>query len=153
MSERFRKWFRSGEALNANMKRALRDPVLGEMTYDFEESCWHAQVEAAGRARVISVRGDAAPDPTLLQHARTIGRDFQTFETRVADFLHRESDERHWASLGYREEIIGLTIDRVDFPWADQPESGTVFFEGGFHNRLWRCHFDGTSMRSLVFDS
>jgi hypothetical protein len=131
----------------------LEDLVLGPMRYNSEEQCWHATLQAGGRAIIISVEGESAPDAVLLRNANAVAADFQSFEARVVDFLRRESVKREWAGLGYEDEINHLTIERVDFPWEDQPASGTVFFESGLHGRLWRCHFDGRTMRSLVFDS
>jgi len=131
----------------ADWTRCVSDPVLGELVLN-EDAGWDTTIELNGEAIGFCIGGEAKPDEALVEHARSIVRNFVEFERMIRDFLSAECVKQpEWA-----EEIRQLRIASVDLFWPGRPNDGEICFSGPDPYRLWRCGYIDRRPNNLGFD-
>jgi hypothetical protein len=112
-----------------------------------------AGVTAGNRRVDLAIAGDDEPDPVLLERARDLVADLETFQRRLQDFLAREA--REWAieSPDLAKEIDELQLSAIVLRSPDRPGHVVMDFRGPDEMRFWYCDYVDGQMSGLRFDS
>jgi hypothetical protein len=126
----------------------VSDEVLGLIHFNSEQKIWEARVASALSWR-ICIGGGAAPDASLIAHARDVAANHEHFSELVSSFLRSEAAN----FPGAEKEILSLQLESLCLFWPARPNDGMLFFEGGEEGRVWRCDYINRKPDGLSFDS
>ena len=143
MLSRIRELLRS-----ASPRDPLSDEVLGLIRFNLEQKIWEARV-ASARSWRICLGGGAAPDESLIAHAREIAANHEQFSELISSFLRTEAAN----FPGAEKEITSLQLESLCLFWPARPNDGMLFFEGGEEGRVWRCDYINRKPNGLSFDN
>lgn len=130
----------------------IEDPILGVLVWSADDEAWLSTAKEGDGEFRFQIAGTPEPDRALLAHAADIARRRAAFTAEVLAFVRSEI-ERVRGLRSYREELLGLRIERVCLFWPKRPADAMITFEGGWDYRLWRCDYLARQPRGLCYDS
>ena len=115
----------------------FQDALLGELLPG--EIGWTVELNKADDSYSFSIGGDSHPSAPLLDHAREIFNNYESFKRIVKECL--EAETRDYPA-DVKEEVSRLEIDDISLFWPDRPNDGMIFFRGPHdYIRAWRCDY------------
>ena len=125
------------------------DPVLGRLT--FEENSWQGSFPTEYGELRLSVGGYYEPDKNLIQSARKVYENLDSFLMKTHEYLKYEAEKS--TSYEFREEVIQQKISDICFTCPDSPGTAMVFFDGPDNYHVWHCEYVNSEFRNLTYDT
>jgi hypothetical protein len=127
-----------------------KDPQLGTLIRNVKAEAWEGDFRVRDRTVKILIDGQQEPNPALIDRARELVADFDTFERRLNDYLAETAKE--WASeapdLG--ADISALRISSITLRSRKRV---LVDFDGPDVDVYWSCEYADGKFSGLDFDS